>query len=175
MINPQYEGSWQQAKDVLEEEGFVLLANILDEQTHQQLLTEVQQRTYQEEHQPALHKYEQAMVPEQAHDILESVAKKLGQPNPHREELRKYQAGDYTLQDDDSEENSTHYTLFLTKNWDPDWRGEHTYAKENEQPLRVPPQSNALLVVKKDEKTRFFVKRVTHHAEKNEYYTVTGR
>lgn len=169
MINPAYNKSWQQAKEVLEEQGFVLLAQILDKETRDELLNQLQEASYEEEHQPALHRYETTLVPQKIHDVLEAISKKLELPAPSRTQQRRYKKGSYTLQDDDEPKTGYDYTLLLSKQWDTNWRGEITYAHPQQEALRVPPQENALLVVKRDADTTRFTKRVNHHAS-NEYY-----
>lgn len=169
MINPAYNESWQQAREVLEEQGFVLLAEILDKQTRDELLRQLQQASYSEEYQPALHRYDTTLVPQKIHDVLETISQKLELPVPSRTQQRRYKKGSYTLQDDDEPQPCYDYTLLLCEEWDTNWRGELTYAHPQQEALRVPPQENALLIVKRDEDTTCFTKRVNHHAS-SEYY-----
>lgn len=172
MLNPAYEDSWEQAKELLDEHGFALLGEILTRDAYDELQAAINERTFNEEYEPALHRYENAIVPEAAHEALDAAAQKLGLPAPTRTQLRRYQTGSYTLQDDDEARPGYDYILFFCNEWDAtQWRGEHTYAHPDEEALRAPPQPNALLVVKRDAETRKFVKRVTHHAD-NDYHAI---
>ena len=172
MINPAYQDSWQQAKDVLDKQGFVLLAQLLTQEAYTQLHEEIKKRTYTQEHQPALYNYAKALVPEQAHKLLEEVTKQLELPTPTTTQLRRYAAGSYSLQDADEAPAGYEYCFFFADEWNPDWRGEHTYAHPDKEPLRVPPQENALLIIKRDEQTKAFIKRVTHHANNQSYHAL---
>ena len=174
MLNPAYNNNWQQAREVLDEQGFVLLGEVLAKETYEELLAQLQAATYQESYEPALHRYQTTLVPQLVHEVLQEVSQQLHLQTPTRTQLRKYSRGSYTLHDDDEEHAGVEYALLASKDWEASWRGEITYTHPDKQPLKVPVQANAILIIKREAQTGMFVKRVTHHAT-NEYYAAHSR
>lgn len=173
-INSQYKGSEEQVADVLSSEGFVLLGNILEGGVHDGLTLELTNAQFTEDTVPDMHSFSVSDVSEDCKAVLDSVRMYLEEVLKRDlhvtwSAVRQYGRGSFTLQHDEQPPSGVFVTLFFCGDWPSDFRGELTLVPENGEPLKVFPQDNSLLVVKRHETTNVFVKKVTYKAQIENY------
>ena len=164
MINQTYLDYSQAIKEQLDEQGFVLLSDILTQQpNYEDTTTRIQQ--------PASACYEQLSTPKKLLEALSEYAKKISIETSDSH-TRRFFAGDFTLQDYEEPYEGYEIIYMHAPEWQDMYRGEVTYTPEDSQPIIVPITHNALAIIKRSADMRSFVKRVTHHA-KEQSFTLT--
>lgn len=161
-INPAYRGQEQAVAQRIQEQGFVFLTDLFTQEP--QLPDEWQPSIIPDEH----HIKEQ-QIPE---TIITKFTNYIKQLRPESRlawsNAFKAEKGSYYLQHAEQPPQGLLGAYFLTNHWDAEaFRGELTIAKD--QPLLIPPHHNSLALIERSEDERIFIKRVTHHAQDNNY------
>ena len=178
MINRFYVKNLEKIKASFHEKKdfpHLVLFDFLDKTKYRLVEKEIQRISFSHEKKPLLHSYGSATVPFSLAKIFLSkglvdfisaiIGKKLKLKN--KPKLYSFLVGDYTLLNDSRAEKDGIDIIFdLTEHWDPSGGGAITYVDGTGDALKLPINSNSLMIVRRQRNMQRFVKYVNHNAGK---------